>query len=164
MSDGHRSQIGMPDDLYDRDILAWSENQASLLRRLARGERVKDVDWDHVIEEVEDAGTSQLNAVQGHIRLTLLYLLKVHCWPQNPSVGQWRAEIIYFQAEAAQRFAASMRKRIDLKRLYHSAREQIAAASYDGREPLPSPEICPFSLDQLLNEPGQALQSVLAGA
>jgi len=30
----------MPDDLYDRDALAWSEHQASLLRRVARGERV----------------------------------------------------------------------------------------------------------------------------
>jgi hypothetical protein len=32
--------IPMPDDLYDRDVLAWSEYQADLLRRLARGERV----------------------------------------------------------------------------------------------------------------------------
>lgn len=152
----------MPDDLYERDILAWSENQASLLRRLARGERVKDVDWEHVIKEIEDAGTSQLNEVEGHIRRTLVYLLKAHGWPQNPSVGHWRAEIAYFQAEAAQRFAASMRKRIDLKRLYHSVHEQISVASYDGREPRPAPDACPFSMDQLLNEPGAALESLLA--
>lgn len=31
----------MPDGLYERDILAWSEAQADPLRRLARGERVK---------------------------------------------------------------------------------------------------------------------------
>jgi hypothetical protein len=46
----------MPDDLYGRDIFAWSEHQADLLRRVARGERVIEVDWDHVIKEVEDAG------------------------------------------------------------------------------------------------------------
>ena len=36
----------MPDGLYDRDALAWAEQQAELLRRLAAGERVNDaVDW-----------------------------------------------------------------------------------------------------------------------
>jgi hypothetical protein len=34
----------MPDDLYQRDILTWSEHQAGLLRRFARGERVNDLD------------------------------------------------------------------------------------------------------------------------
>lgn len=28
----------MPDELYERDILAWSEEQARLLQRLAAGE------------------------------------------------------------------------------------------------------------------------------
>jgi Domain of unknown function DUF29 len=53
----------MPDDLYDRDILAWSEHQATLLRRAALGERVNDIDWAHVVEEIEDVGLSELNAV-----------------------------------------------------------------------------------------------------
>jgi hypothetical protein len=53
----------MPDDLYERDILTWSEQQAELLRRMARGERVNELDWAHVVEEIEDAGLSQLNAV-----------------------------------------------------------------------------------------------------
>jgi hypothetical protein len=50
----------MPDGLYERDILFWSQNQAELLRRLARGERVNDVDWEHVVEEIEDVGLSEL--------------------------------------------------------------------------------------------------------
>jgi hypothetical protein len=32
----------MPDDLYDTDVLAWSERQAELLRRAARGKRVNE--------------------------------------------------------------------------------------------------------------------------
>jgi hypothetical protein len=40
-------------DLYDDDILWWSEQQAELLRRLAAGERVNDQDF---IEEVEAVG------------------------------------------------------------------------------------------------------------
>ena len=47
----------MPDGLYEHDILAWSEEQARLLGRLAQGEPGVNaaVDWPHVIEEVQDA-------------------------------------------------------------------------------------------------------------
>ena len=53
----------MPDDLYQRDALAWAEHQATLLRRLARGERLNEaVDWPNVIDEVQDVGQSELRA------------------------------------------------------------------------------------------------------
>jgi hypothetical protein len=71
---------------------------------------------------------------------------------------------VSFQADAAQRFAPSMQQRISLDRPYHMARAQVQAASYDGQEPLPSPETCPFSLDQLLNGDRQTLEAVLARA
>jgi hypothetical protein len=46
--------------LYDEDILAWSERQGTLLRRIAAGERVNepDLDWGNVAEEIESAGRS----------------------------------------------------------------------------------------------------------
>jgi hypothetical protein len=34
-------------DLYESDIILWSEHQAEALRRLQAGERRNDVDWDH---------------------------------------------------------------------------------------------------------------------
>jgi Domain of unknown function DUF29 len=40
----------MLDNLYERDILAWSGHQAGLLRRLGRGEQVNDVDWANLAE------------------------------------------------------------------------------------------------------------------
>ena len=48
----------MPDGLYERDILAWSEEQARLLQRLADGEPGVNaaVDWPNLIEEVEAVG------------------------------------------------------------------------------------------------------------
>ena len=42
----------MPNDLYGRDVLACSEQQADLLRRLAREEQVSGVGWEHVIDEI----------------------------------------------------------------------------------------------------------------
>ena len=41
-------------NLYDTDILTWSERQAELLRRRATGELVNyaDLDWPNIAEEV----------------------------------------------------------------------------------------------------------------
>ena len=45
------------DDLYVRDVAAWAERQADLLRRLARGEQSNDQpDWPNIAEEIEDVG------------------------------------------------------------------------------------------------------------
>jgi hypothetical protein len=151
----------MPDDLYERDVLAWSEQQADLLRRLARGERVNDVDWSHVVEEIEDVGLSELNAVQSYLELILGHLLKVHGWPDSPSLGHWRSEIVAFQKNAARRFAPSMRQRIDLARLYEGALEQLEAAGYGNVPPRQAPAACPFTLDQLLHDKWSALESIL---
>jgi hypothetical protein len=154
----------MPDDLYDRDVLAWSEHQADLLRRLARGEQVNDLDWEHVVEEIEDAGRSQLDAVQSYLRHMLAHLLKAHGWTGSPSANHWRGEIAAFQQDALQRFAPSMRQRIDLARLYADAQEQLESIEYDGAAPLPWPADCPFTLDQLLHDKRVALEQRLRAA
>lgn len=51
-------------DLYETDIVEWSEHQAALVRRLAVGERVNDqIDWTNVAAEIESVGNDQLHAV-----------------------------------------------------------------------------------------------------
>ncbi len=140
----------MPDDLYERDILSWSEQQAALLRRVARGERVNGVDWTHVVEEIEDLGLSELTAVNNHLRLMLVHLLKMTAWPENAAVRHWREEVAAFQAAAAQRFVPSMRQRIDLNRVYVQAIKQLRRSDFD--QPMPDwPAECPVGLDVLLD-------------
>jgi hypothetical protein len=87
----------MPDGLYERDVLAWSQHQADLLRRLGRGERVNDVDWAHVAEEIEDVGLSELHSVESFLDLILVHLLKVHVSPGSPAAGHWGPEVVGFQ-------------------------------------------------------------------
>ncbi len=80
-------------DLYDADILMWSEQQAALLRRLARGERVNgQIDWDNVAEEVESAGRGQLNAVESLLFQALVHMLKAEAWPLLRDAPNWRAD------------------------------------------------------------------------
>jgi hypothetical protein len=125
----------MSDGLYERDILSWSEHQADLLCRLARGERVNDVDWAHVVEEIQDLGLSELHAVVSFLDLMLAHLLKLHGWPDNASVEHWRAEIGSFQKNAARRFSPSMRQRIDVAKLYLDALEPLEGVGYGGVAP-----------------------------
>ena len=65
----------MPDDLYHRDALAWSAEQADLLRRVARGEAVNGIDWGNVVEEIEDVGRSEFGAVRSYLTQVLLHQL-----------------------------------------------------------------------------------------
>src|SRR5579859_2969865 len=96
------------------------------------------------------------------LRLTLVQLLKLHCWPESASTGHWRRELVSFQKDAAQRFAPSMRQRIDRNRLCDAAKDQISAASHDGQPALPLPPDCPSRLINSWRERGDALQAQLS--
>lgn len=153
----------MPDDLYDHDALAWSEHQASLLRRVARGERVNEVDWEHVIEEIEDVGLSELHAVESYLELIFVHLLKIRTWPDSDAVNHWRAELVSFQSNALRRFAPSMRQRLDDASAYRSAVRQVTLL-HGGERPDWWPAESPFTIEELLNEECVALEQRLSAA
>jgi hypothetical protein len=73
----------MPDDLYERDIPEWSERQADLLRRVANGERVNEVDWPNLIAEITDVGGSALSSVRSLLRQAMIHLIRF-----TPSIRQ----------------------------------------------------------------------------
>ena len=152
----------MPDDLYERDVLAWSEHQAELLRRVARGERVNEVDWNHVVEEIEDVGLSELHAVESYLEQLLTHLLKLSGWPELSAGHHWRGEIVTFQAGAVRRFAPSMRQRIDLDDLYGTAVRRVEPLRYGGHAAAALPADCPVTLDQLLRSPREDLEAAFA--
>jgi hypothetical protein len=45
-----------------------------------------------------------------------------------------------------------MRRRINLPVLYDKAQVQLKGIEYEGASPLAWPEVCPFTLDELLNQ------------
>jgi hypothetical protein len=150
----------MPDSLYERDVLAWSEHQADLLRRLGRGERVNDVDWTHVAEEIEDVGLSQLRAVERLISQIFLHLLKLYAWPDSQACGHWRSEIVGFQKNLKRRFAPSMSQRINIDELYGDAVAQMLAGDPGVRMPVQRA----FNIEQLVNDDWDALLARLTTA
>jgi hypothetical protein len=141
-------------DLYDEDILLWSERQAALLRRRAAGELVNDteLDWPNIAEEIEDVGRSELHAVEAHLVQALLHTLKAQAWPLARDVPHWQAEVRGQLADARRRFVPSMRRKINVAALYRDARHRMPDTN-TGQPPLPVPATCPVTLDELLREP-----------
>jgi len=139
------------DGLYDADVLEWSEHQARLLRQHAAGKPGNEApDWTNIIEEIESVGRSQLNAVRSLLRQALIHDLKCRAWPLVLYVPHWRAEALRFRADAADAFSPSMRQHVDVAQLYKSA-VRLLPESIDGQPPLPVPDICPATLDELLS-------------
>jgi Domain of unknown function DUF29 len=138
---------------YDTDILLWSERQADLLRRRAAGELVNEaaLDWPNIAEEIESVGNEQLHAVTSLLAQALTHMLKAEAWPLSREVPHWQAEARRFRGDAADRFAPSMRQRIDLPKLYRRALRAVPE-TIDGQPPLPMSEVCTVTLDELLSD------------
>jgi hypothetical protein len=82
------SKIG---DLYDRDFVLWTEEQAALLRN-AKGSNLP-LDWDNLAEEIESLGRSQRAELKSQIRRILRHLFKLVASPAAEPLGGWHATI-----------------------------------------------------------------------
>ena len=148
--------------LYETDILAWSEQQADALRALAaRRDLPNALDLAHVLEEIEDLGLSELNAVKRFFQLILRHAVKCVTDPDAPGVRHWHTEINNWQGELEDRMSPSMRRRIDMDSLWARA---VRQAELDLLEQTRDQDFitklralrgtpCPISLDDVLLDP-----------
>jgi Domain of unknown function DUF29 len=141
----------MPDDLYHRDILAWSIAQAERLRRVAAGERVNDIDWENVIEEIESVGRSEARSVDSLLTQALIYALKVAAWPDHAAARKWRNEIGLFLDQARSRYSPGMAQVLDLAAMHRRARRLVLDLDMR-RPPQLLPEATDLTLAGLLDE------------
>ena len=137
--------------LYDDDILLWSEQQAAAIRKLGATRRnlPNELDIENVAEEIESVGRSELAAVKSYLRLIFLHLIKLVVESDAPAADHRHGEIVGFHAEMMERYAPSMRQRVDMKAIWRSAREQSLRV-YAGMKDRPASELpadCPFSID-----------------
>ena len=142
-------------DLYSDDVVTWSEQQASALRRLAaRPELSNAVDWANVIEEIETLGRSEWKEVESHIRNALRHILKGYCDPDSLSRQAWSVETSTFLDEARSEFRNSMRKQIDVDRAWQRAFKRACdeLLPYGVTVPPRIPTQSPFTLDELLSD------------
>jgi hypothetical protein len=73
---------------YDRDLLAWAEQQTTLLR----AGRFDQIDREHLIEELEEMASKLRRELKNRLRILLLHLLKWQFQPRRRS-RSWAATI-----------------------------------------------------------------------
>lgn len=140
---------------YDTDLYAWSQQQAEVLRGMAsrRRDLPNDLDLDHVAEEIEDLGKSELRTVQSHLRQMLSHLVKLASSPGSASAAGWKTEILDHQELARDHLTNAMRKDVDMEATWRRARsDAFRKLAIYGEQMAQMPESCPWSLDELLSD------------
>jgi hypothetical protein len=143
--------------LYEEDIETWAELQVAALRRLAEmpGPWANAIDIENVIEEIEDLGSSQRDAVQSLLQNAFAHVLKLAADPGSLAVEHWRRELNQFWTQARDKIKPAMRHRIEMQKLWERAWTQAAdiLAPFDRAIPEAVPRTCPYSFDDVL-DPG----------
>ncbi len=133
---------------YDGDFLIWTERQASALRALAAGSAgaANELDLEHVAEEIEDLGKSELNAVRSYIRNIFIHLIKAACEPDSPAIPHGSVEARAFHGSMMDRITPAMHARLELPQLWQRARDTALddLAAYGRPAPAWLPVDCPF--------------------
>ncbi|MCW2246084.1 hypothetical protein M2352_001675 [Azospirillum fermentarium] len=148
----------MPDGvLYDTDFLAWTEQQAAALRRMAAARANTELDLHHLAELLDDMGASERRALESDLACIIEHLLKLEHSPAEAPRRKWRASVAEHRGRvaAALEDSPSLRRRVSelLPRAWDRGRFQAAGSlqDYDSVDPDTLPEHCPYTLDDLLD-------------
>ncbi len=138
----------MQTNLYNKDYSLWLEETVQLLRE----GKLTELDVNNLIEEIEDMGISQKNALESNLIILLMHLLKWKYQPDKQS-GSWRGII----REHRRRILKAFKNSPSLKRYfeeifdesYQEARKQAADETELSLSTFS--ENCPFTIEQILD-------------
>jgi hypothetical protein len=102
--------------LYETDYNQWVNETVQQLR-----ERQFDgVDWDNLIEEIEDMGKSQKRSLESFLTRLVEHLLKLSYWESEKerNGNHWKSEIVNFRYQVHKRLKESPSLRPELESIY----------------------------------------------
>jgi hypothetical protein len=139
--------------LYDQDFYAWAKAQADLLR----AGRFDELDFEHLIEEVDDLGESLKRSLRSRIRTIIEHLLKLEHSPARAPRGGWYDAILAQRSDLMDELTASIRREVEptLPDLYVRARQNAATSLRKHGEHAAAdalPGTCPYTLDQITGD------------
>ena len=132
---------------YQTDHYQWIKETVNQLRE----RNFNEVDWDHLIEELESMGKSDRRAVLSLLTRLLEHLLKLAYWQDEKdySGNHWAAEIVNFRAQLQHRLEDSPSLKSELEAMYAKA-YPVAVKSVSKLFSLPKD--AHISLEQALDE------------
>jgi hypothetical protein len=134
--------------LYDDDVVAWAEQQASLLR----AGRWSELDIDNIAEEIEDVGKSEKRELQSRLALLIAHLLK-WAYQHDMRGHSW----VYTIREQRAAIRQDLIKGLGLKPLLTDiawVRQTYRYAkikAYEDTHDLALPDELPWTIDQILS-------------
>jgi len=136
-------------ELYTTDDYQWLLENIELLK----GQRFDDVDWENLIEELEDLGSEKRNAVESLLEQVIRHLLLLEYWTEESerNSGHWKAEIRSFRTQLRRKLTTNLRNHLlqELPTIYDDALGYVMAKT-EGKITNFPPE-CPYTLEQLLD-------------
>ena len=114
--------------LHDRDFNLWIEKTIEAIKN----KDAKNMDWDNLLEEIEDMGASQKRALDSYVQRLIEHILKLKYWHSERERNKrgWRSEVVNFR----NRINRILKKNPSLKNYFESEysdnyRDAVAAMS-----------------------------------
>ena len=151
--------------LYDSDLVAWSAEQARVLREAGRQRINLPIDWENVAEEIESLGRSERRTLGSRIGTVIERLLKLEVSPATDPAAVWRDTIRRTRQEIAEILeeSPSLRREVPeiAARQLTAARKLVLANLADyGEQPLRPIGTITYDTDAILGDwfpdPGQS--------
>lgn len=135
--------------LYETDYLKWIETNLQKLR----DRDYANVDWENLLEEIEDMGKSERRSIESNLIVVLLHLLKWQFQPERRS-GSWESSII----EHRRRIRKALKDSSSLKPYFETTLsecyiEALKQAKAETGLPLETfPVQCPYHLTEVTDD------------
>ncbi len=139
----------MSGSLYEHDFYSWTNEQAALLR----SGQLSAADIEHIAEEIESLGRSELRAMESALVRIIEHLLKLQYSPAKDPRSGWEESVDLHRDDLhrLKRDNPGLVHRLDIPSIYATAK-RIAGKSlehYDCFSRSVLPITCPFTLDQI---------------
>ncbi|WP_013322896.1 DUF29 domain-containing protein [Gloeothece verrucosa] len=136
--------------LYETDYYLWLQTTLKQIQE----KDINNLDWQHLIEEIETLGNEQKHKVASYLKQLLKHLLMYSYWESEKAycANGWKEEIFNFRDE--------LNLLLESKTLYNYAQTCFDSAYEKAKKlfllktGLPKntiPEQCPFTFEQTLD-------------
>lgn len=83
--------------LYHQDLNLWRQKIITTIKN----RKLEDMDWDNLIEEINDMGASEKRALRSYTKRLIEHILKLKYWESEREYNQrgWKKEVVNFREE-----------------------------------------------------------------
>ena len=134
--------------LYEIDDSLWLEETIELLK----AKKFDALDLDNLIEELEDLGNEKRFRVASFLQQIIRHCLLLQFWISEREYNQahWKAEIVSFKDQLKRYLTTNLRKYLEqeFEQIYF---ESVRYVRQKTDNKVNFPDICPYSLEELLD-------------